>query len=154
MAAWGDALCEKGLVVKDAYWVEGNWSSSSGAEAVEKLFVQYPEMDAIFVANDQMALSVQQAVHKRGIRIPEDIGVVGFDNIPEAAYFYPSLTTIQQDQFDVARVAMHEIFQIIGCGWQGEEPPAPRSIMISPTLVERESSVRNSKAGGPILGNN
>ncbi|NUM46077.1 MAG: LacI family DNA-binding transcriptional regulator [Anaerolineales bacterium] len=143
MAAWRDALTERGVVVKDAYWAEGNWSSASGTEAAEKLFAQYPEMDAIFVGNDQMALGVLQVIHKRGLRIPTDIGIVGFDNIPEAAYFYPALTTVHQDQLEVARVAMQEMIQIVACGWQGEEQPVPQSIMISPTLVVRASSLKN-----------
>ena len=60
MAGWKDALLESGLDVQDQHVAEGNWSSASGAQAVEKLFIQYPEMDAIFIANDQMALSVLQ----------------------------------------------------------------------------------------------
>ncbi len=145
MAAWKDALVERGLDVKDTHWVEGNWSSASGLEAVEKLLKQYPEMDAIFVANDQMALSALQALHARGIRIPDEMGVVGFDNIHESAYFFPSLTTIQQDQSEVARVAMQEIIQIIERGWQGEEPITPQAIMLSPMLIVRESSIHQKE---------
>lgn len=141
MAAWRDALLEAGYPVKDEYWAEGNWSPASGAEAADKLFVQYPDMDAVFVANDQMALSVLYAAHKRGERIPEGFGIAGFDNIPEAAYFYPSLTTVQQAQYEVARVAMQEMIQAIEAGWQGEELPSPQALMISPTLVTRESTL-------------
>ncbi len=113
MAAWKDALADAGLECRDEFWVEGNWSSSSGSQAIEKLFEQYPGMDAVFVANDQMALSVLQAAYRRGLRIPENLGVVGFDNIAESAYFWPALTTIQQDQYDVAKVAVEEIIRII-----------------------------------------
>ncbi len=142
LAAWKDALHERGITVLDTQWTEGNWSSASGAAAAEKLLAQYPEMDAIFVANDQMALSALRALHKRGLRIPEDIGVAGFDNIPESAYFYPSLTTIQQDQFQVARVAVQEVTRIIERGWQDEKPEARQTIILSPTLIVRESSSR------------
>ena len=58
MAAWKDALVEKGLAVKDSHWVEGNWSSASSSQALDRLLEQYLEIDSIFVANDQMALSV------------------------------------------------------------------------------------------------
>jgi len=143
MAAWKDALIERGMPVSDIHWTEGNWSSASGTQAIEKLLGQYPEMDAIFVANDQMALSVLQVLHRRGLRVPEDIGVVGYDNIPEAAYFYPSLTTIQQDQYEVARVSVQEVIQVIEKGWQGEEPDPPKSIVLSPTLIVRESSLKH-----------
>ncbi|MBK9055007.1 MAG: LacI family DNA-binding transcriptional regulator [Chloroflexi bacterium] len=87
LAAWKDALLESGTTVLHTHWAEGNWSSTSGAAAVEKLINQYPEMDAIFVANDQMALSALRVIHRRGLRIPEDMGIAGFDNIPESAYF-------------------------------------------------------------------
>jgi LacI family transcriptional regulator len=142
MAAWKDTLKEAGLKIRDTHWVEGNWSSASGAQAIEKLFEQYPEMDSIFVANDQMALSVIQAACQKKLRIPEDIGVVGFDNMAESAYFCPPLTTIQIDQYNVGKVAVEEMVKIIESGWQEQEPTEPKSIMLTPTLVVRQSSLR------------
>jgi len=142
MTAWKDGLKEAGLQVRDTFWAEGNWSSASGADAVEELFEQYPEMDSVFVANDQMALSVIQAACRRNLRIPEDIGVVGFDNIAESAFFYPPLTTIQIDQYNVGKVAVEEMIKIIEAGWQEQEPIEPKSIMLTPTLVVRQSSLR------------
>jgi LacI family transcriptional regulator len=146
--AWQDGLKEAGLQVQDQYWSEGNWSSASGAQAVEKLFEQYPDMDSIFVANDQMALGVLLIAHQRGMRIPEDIGIVGFDNILESAYFLPALTTVQQDQYQVAKVAVEEIIKIIELRWQGLDPVDLQSIILPPTLVVRQSSLR-VKEGGP-----
>lgn len=149
MTAWKDVLKNAGLEVKDNQWAEGNWSSASGAQAVEKLFGQYPEMDSIFVANDQMALSILKAAIEKELRIPEDIGIVGFDNIPESAYFWPPLTTVQQDQSNIARVAVEEMIKIIESGWQGLEPADPKSIMLPPTLVIRQSTKRvKEKEGG------
>jgi LacI family transcriptional regulator len=142
MAAWKDVLNEAGLETQDTHWVEGNWSSARGAQAFEKLLEQYTEMDSIFVANDQMALGVMQIACKKGLRIPGDIGVVGFDNIPESAFFWPPLTTIQQDQYNVGKVAVEEITKIIETSWRGEQPIEPKSIMLSPTLVVRQSSMR------------
>jgi LacI family transcriptional regulator len=142
MAAWKDALKEARLEIRDTFWVEGNWSPASGAQAVERLFEQYPEMDAIFVANDQMALSVIQAACQKKLRIPEDLGVVGFDNIAESAFFCPPLTTIQIDQYSVGKVAVEEMVKIIEAGWQEPAPSEPKSIMLTPTLVVRQSSLR------------
>ena len=90
-----------------------------------------------------MALSVLQALNQKGLRIPEDIGIVGFDNISESAYFWPPLTTVQQDQYQVAKVAVAEIIKIIEAGWQGLDPIEPRTILLEPTLVVRNSSVRS-----------
>ena len=147
MAAWKDVLTEAGLDASDNHCVEGNWSSASGALAIEKLFDQYPNLDSIFVANDQMALSVMQFFAEKRIRIPEDVGVVGFDNIVESAFFSPALTTIQQDQYNVARVAVGEVIKIIESGWQGLDPGTPKSIILPPTLVVRHSSLRLKEGG-------
>jgi LacI family transcriptional regulator len=141
MAAWKDALLEVGIEVKDNHWVEGNWSSSSGAQAIKKLTRQYPDMEAIFVANDQMALSVMQGFCQGGVAIPDKIAVVGFDNIPESAYFWPPLTTIQQDQYHLGKVAVEEIIKIIESGWNEREPVKPMSIMLTPSLIVRQSSM-------------
>jgi LacI family transcriptional regulator len=142
MKAWKDVLSETGIEVQDNHWIAGNWSSASGALAVTQLFEQYPEMDSIFVANDQMALSVLQVIHQKGLKVPEDIGIVGFDNIPESAYFWPSLTTVQQDQYQVAKVAVQEMIKIIDAERQGNAPVDTKSIMLEPTLVVRCSSSR------------
>lgn len=147
MAAWRDALTECGLDAGDRYWVEGNWSSASGALAIEMLFHQYPDMDAIFVANDQMALSVMQFFAEKKIRVPEDIAIVGFDNLPESPFFYPPLTTVQQDQFHMAKIAVAEVIKIIEASWQGSEPVKPTSIILPPTLIVRRSSLHNSEGG-------
>lgn len=148
--AWKDVLTEGGLEARDDYWVEGNWSSASGAQAAQKLFGRYPQMDAIFVANDQMALSVLQAACQRGLNVPEDLGVVGFDNIAESAFFWPALTTVQQDQYELAKVAVEEIIKIIESGWQGDESVNPKSIVLPPTLVVRQSSAgrQGNEKGG------
>ena len=141
-AGWLDALHEAGLGPRDDHWVEGNWSSESGAQAFEKLLETYPEMDSVFVANDQMALGVMQVARQRGLRIPEDVGIVGFDNIPESAYFWSSLTTIEQDQYSVAKLAVEEIIKRIKSGWQGLESIAPQTIIVPPMLVVRQSSLK------------
>jgi LacI family transcriptional regulator len=147
LAAWKDSLTDAGLDAQDSQCVEGNWSSASGALAIEKLFDQYPEMDAIFVANDQMALSVLQFFAEQNIRIPEDIGIVGFDNIAESAFFSPALTTVQQDQHHVAKIAVAEVIRIIESGWEEVDPVAPQSIILPPTLIVRQSSLRSTEGG-------
>lgn len=147
MAAWKDVLTEAGLDASDSHCVEGNWSSASGALAIEKLYNQYPEMDSVFVANDQMALSVMQFFAEKRIRIPEELGVVGFDNIAESAFFSPALTTVQQDQHNVAKIAVAEVIKIIESGWQGLDPGTPKSIILPPTLVVRQSSLRVMEGG-------
>lgn len=142
-AAWQDALREQGLEAADAQWVEGNWSSASGAQAIEKLFQQYPGMDAVFAANDQMALSVIQFANQRKLQIPADIGVVGFDNMPESPYFCPALTTVQSEQYKVGKMAVEEMIKIIEPGGNEQEPYQAAQTMLTPTLVVRQSSLKS-----------
>lgn len=142
MAAWSDFLQEQGQEIQETYWVEGNWSSASGAQAFAQLHQNYKEMDAIFAANDQMALSVIQAACEKKLRIPDDIGVVGFDNIPESPFFCPPLTTVQSEQYRVGRVAVEEMIKIIEMRWQKQEMSSPPAIMLTPSLVVRQSSLR------------
>lgn len=147
-AAWRDTLAEANHEIKDHQWIEGNWSSASGAQAIQKLFRQYPEMDAVFVANDQMALSVMQYACQRGVKVPKELGIVGFDDIPESAFFWPPLTTVQQDQLNVGEVAVEEIIKIIESYRHEQGPVRPKSIMLTPTLVVRKSSIRDRGVKG------
>lgn len=145
LAAWKDALQEAGLEAREEYCVDGNWSPASGGLAIEKLFAQYPEMDAVFVANDQMALAVLQFACQKGLSLPEELGVVGFDDIPESAFFFPPLTTIHQDQQWVGKAAVEETIKMIEAGWQGGGPVEPQSLKLAPTLVVRQSSLRSGR---------
>jgi len=141
MNGWRDVLAEADAEVDQQYWTEGNWSTVSGSQAFEQLLKQYPQMDAVFVANDQMALSVMQIACRQGIRIPQDLGVVGFDNIPESAFFWPPLTTVQQDQHTVGCIAVSEIVQIIEANRKEKSVTEPKLILLQPTLIVRESSI-------------
>lgn len=93
---WEDALKNRGIPVTPQHWTQGDWNSAGGEAAFAELLQKYPQVDAVFVSNDQMALGVLHLAHARGIRVPEDLAVIGFDNLPEAAFFTPSLTTIEQ----------------------------------------------------------
>lgn len=145
MAGWKDAMREAGLPAGPKHWAEGNWSPDSAARALETLLQEYPQMDAIFVANDQMALSVLQSAWQRGLQVPGDLGVVGFDDIPESPFFTPALTTIQQDHYSVAKIAVADIIQIIESQREGGAPLERKSVVVAPTLQVRESSVRPAK---------
>jgi len=136
---WRDVLEQAGRTTSDRQWEQGNWSSSSGAAAIEKLFAKYPEMDGIFAANDQMALSVLREACRRGIKIPEQLKVVGFDGISESAYFYPSLTTISQDPQVLGGWAVQNLVEMIQ-GWRDNRLVETQSVLVPTKLVIRESS--------------
>ena len=138
---WYEMLNNAGFITSENQCAEGNWSSSSGEQAFIQLLESFPEMDGVFVANDQMALSVLREAYRRGIRVPEELAVIGFDNIPESAYFHPSLTTIAQDLQLLGEQAVQNIVEMIQAR-QENRPSTARSIFIQPTLVIRESTVQ------------
>jgi DNA-binding LacI/PurR family transcriptional regulator len=107
-------------------------------------------MDAVFSANDQMALSVMQYACRKNICIPRDLGIVGFDNLPESEFFWPPLTTVEQDQYNVGEVAVEEVIKIIESGWDEHEPVRPKTIMLAPTLVVRQSSLKSKGQRGGV----
>ena len=138
---WQETLRAAGRRVTEAHSAEGNWSSSSGENAFLQLLQSYPEMDAVFVANDQMALAALQIAHMRGIRVPQDLAVVGFDNIAEFAYFYPSLTTVDQNQHELGCRAVQALVEMIEAANAGNQAIEPNSFLLEPELIVRDSSV-------------
>jgi len=138
---WQDAMKKAGLDADDHHWAEGNWSSASGEAAFQQLLQSYPEMDAVFVANDQMALAVLQIASRLRRRVPQDLAVVGFDNIAESAYFWPSLTTVNQDQHELGCQAVQELVNGIEAIHEGKETSEPQTLLLSPALIVRESSI-------------
>ena len=139
---WRDTLVDAGISVSDTHVFEGNWSAASGELAFEQLLREYPEMDAVFASNDQMALSVLQGAHRRGIAVPDDLAVVGFDGIAEAAYFWPSLTTVWQNPQQLGALAVKEIIRMIEALRQSEAGAVtPRTIQLEPQLIVRASTV-------------
>ncbi len=138
---WQEALAEAGIEVADHHWESGNWSSASGEQAIRRLLDRYPEMEAVFVANDQMALGVLQVACRRELQIPQDLAVIGFDGIPESAYYWPPLTTLYHDQQRLGCIAVRELVRIIEASQQGEAAVEPKTIALQPELIARESSI-------------
>ena len=138
--AWQETLQKAGLPASEKACVEGNWSSSSGEAAFNQLLETYPGMDAVFVGNDQMALTVLQVAHRRGLRVPQDLAVVGFDNMAESAYFWPSLTTVNHNLYELGCRAVQEAVEQIEAV-RRDARLEPKNIYLSPELVIRQSSV-------------
>lgn len=139
-AGWQDALRDTGRPVSDDEWVEGRWSPKSGETAIRRLLDRFPEMDAVFVANDQMALGVLQVACQRGLRVPQDLAVVGFDGIPEAAYYWPPLTTVEQDLHRLGRIAVERALQAIETNQEPKEDLESTAMLLEPRLIVREST--------------
>jgi DNA-binding LacI/PurR family transcriptional regulator len=123
--------------------LHGDWSARSGYQAGHML-AGMPDVTAVFVANDSMAVGVLRAFHEHGRAVPEDISLVGFDDIPEAAYFNPPLTTIRQDFGEVGRRSLALLLDQIESG----ERAAARHV-VETTLIVRSSSVPSDGAAPP-----
>lgn len=111
----------------------GDWSARSGYEHGKRL-AEDPDITALFVANDAMAMGLLRALREAGRHVPTDISVIGFDDIPEAPYFCPPLTTVRQNFTEVGRSA----FQLLIDQINGITPERRR--IIEPELVLREST--------------
>lgn len=132
--AWLDTMRTAGL--EPGPLAEGNWSSASGEAACVELLAASPALDAIVAANDQMALGVLHATNGQGIRVPDDIAVVGFDGLPESAQFVPALTTVSQPLRELGITAVREILAQI----EGEPGSRGRFITLDTTLIVRASA--------------
>jgi DNA-binding LacI/PurR family transcriptional regulator len=118
----------------------GNWTAESGFEATQKLVAEHwGGYSALVAANDQMALGAIRAFEENGIQIPRVISVVGFDDIPEAAFFRPPLSTIKQDFAALARSSVACLISQLNQNQPG------RLRTIRPTLVGRESTAAPAK---------
>jgi DNA-binding LacI/PurR family transcriptional regulator len=137
---WRTALQAAGITDLAGLTVEGNWTAVSGEAALYQLLEQSPDLDAVFVSNDQMALGALQAARRAGRLIPDDLAIVGFDDIPEAAYSFPPLTTVRQDLAQIGQQAVLLLDRILEAR-RREEDIAPEVIWVTPELVVRESSV-------------
>ncbi|MCZ0990631.1 LacI family DNA-binding transcriptional regulator [Streptomyces diastatochromogenes] len=114
--------------------VRGDWSAKSGYEAGLWLADQ-PGCTAVFAANDQMALGLLRALHERGKRVPQDVSVVGFDDIADASDFIPPLTTVHQDFGEVGRLCVQGVLRQI------RNQAADQGTTLVPTrLVLRDST--------------
>jgi LacI family transcriptional regulator len=137
---WESCLLEAGLPADRALAARGDWSPPSGEEALTRLLTERPDIDAVFASNDQMALGALRAAERMGRRVPDDLAMVGFDNIPESAFFWPPLTTVRQRLRELGRAAVRELETFIRLHAAGDsyEGPEPRRLM--PELIVRESS--------------
>jgi DNA-binding LacI/PurR family transcriptional regulator len=123
--------------------LSGDWSASSGYELGCRL-ASDPELTAIFCGNDPMALGVMRALTERGLRVPADASIVGFDDVPEAGYYMPPLTTVRQDFGEVGRQALNTLIERMSGAIA-----AGLRVRVAPELIIRTSAARPPRPLGP-----
>jgi LacI family transcriptional regulator len=130
------AVCaDAGIVLAPEHVVRGNFTEQGGYRGTEQLLEQVPDLDAVLAHNDQMALGALRCLLDRGVTVPDDVCVVGFDDIEFAALSRPRLSTVRQPLVEMGYVAAEMVLQ--GLGGQ-IRPPGPR--VLATQLVVRESS--------------
>lgn len=135
IAGWRSALAEAGVDPPEL--IRGDWSPQSGYQAGLRLVeAGVGPASAVFAANDQMALGLLRALGESGVRVPEDISVVGFDDLPQSQWASPPLTTVRQPLSDMGAIAARTILALA----RGEEPGSPRRMELSTDLVVRDST--------------
>lgn len=136
---WEEALRDSGIDPLSCNWREGQWTSSSGEAAISDLYAIFPGMDAVFVSNDQMALGVLHYAAQHGIRVPEELAVIGFDDIAEAAFFSPSLSSTTHPLRELGSLAVKNLMDQI----EGKRTSKSHYEIVLPTqLILRGSTPR------------
>jgi LacI family transcriptional regulator len=131
--SWRETVIAAGL--EPGLSVEGDWTARSGYHAACRLLDEGAEFTALVVGNDQMALGAIRALRERRRRVPADLSVVGFDDIPEAAYFEPPLTTVRQDFAALGEQSVEYLVALI------DNPQTPlHQRVLHPNLVIRDSA--------------
>lgn len=128
------ALERAGISFDPSLIEHGDWSYQSGYEAMGRLLAKAPKITALFAQNDRMAIGAIRALREAGHRIPDDVAVVGYDDIPAAAYCHPPLTTIRQPMQQVGEVATRLLIELIN------DPAAERKeVLLKTELIRRRT---------------
>ena len=133
LQGYRDALEQAGIGFDERLVVEGDFREGGGRAAAERLFERVADLDALFVSNDQMAAGAMRAARDLGLRIPDDLSLVGFDDVLLAQYLSPALTTVRQPLFEMGRAAAEIAIALL------EQRKVEVRTRFDPELVVRDS---------------
>lgn len=131
-----EGLAEHGVTLDAAYVRQGAYTFESGVEAAESLLAMAEPPTAIFAGNDEMAIGVMKAARDRGLDVPGDLSIVGFDDLPMASRVWPNLTTVRLPIRDMGRMAAEKLT----AGLRGLDPATLAQPEVIPSLVVRQST--------------
>ena len=128
------ALAEAGIDYNETLLGEGSWHHRSGYGAIQAILSRNLAFSAIFAQNDRMAIGAIQAFRQHGLQVPENISVIGYDDLPEAEFASPALSTLRQPAVEIGQAATRELIHLI------ESPEAPpRQLLYNAELIVRNS---------------
>ena len=142
-----EGMTEAGLSVGTDQVAQGYFTYRSGMEAAERLLSAY-NPTAIFASNDDMAAATVAVAHRRGLDVPGDVAVAGFDDTPLATTVWPELTTVRQPIADMAREAVRMLIEQIK-GRRTGKPPQVAHKLLKFTLIKRDSTIPQAPAPSP-----
>jgi LacI family transcriptional regulator len=135
LAGYRRALTQAGLSVDERLIAFGDFHEGSGLLALNQLLESRQSFTALFVANDQMAYGARLALHNKSIRVPEDVSLIGFDDLPGSLYTTPPLTTVRQPVYELGKIAGDAMLRMI----EGKKVSLPDLPL---QLIVRESTTR------------
>jgi DNA-binding LacI/PurR family transcriptional regulator len=135
LEGYRDALRAAGRAVDPDLEVDGQYRSRTAVQAMNGLLERHPDLDAVFVASDSMAIAAMQAIKDSGRRIPDDIAVIGFDDLPTASESRPTLSTVRQPIETMGREMVRLVLQRVG-----RADLAPQEVIFGTELVLRGST--------------
>ncbi len=135
-AAFTEAMRALNLPIEPHFFALGDWSEASGEEAMRALLALPERPTAVFAINDLMAIGALDAALSAGLRVPDDVAVIGFDNIPAASWVRPRLTTVAQFPADMGRILTEALFERI----EGKVSGDARRFAVPCELIVRESA--------------
>lgn len=139
LSGFSEQFCEYGIEMDDRHILYGDFTFESGYEMIKQAISNKVEFDGLFCANDFIALGALRCLHENGLRVPEDIRLVGFDNRDISKYCYIPITTVDQNLEKVGKLALERLVTIIAEGDCSER----LEIHAEPTLVIRASSAKD-----------
>ncbi|WP_017463949.1 LacI family DNA-binding transcriptional regulator [Dyella ginsengisoli] len=130
LAGYKEALAEAGLPFNPDYVVQGQFTFGSGVLAARELFLRSTLPTAIFAANDDMAAGVMWAANERGLKVPRDLSVCGFDDTPLATQLWPPLTTVRQPSREMGKLATQQLMEVLRGRGEGLLLQVPYSLQM------------------------
>jgi len=140
MEGYRRALVKRGLAVRPRHILEAGYQDQTGHEAMRRLLQTQPVPDGVFCYNDPVAIGAMRAIAEAGLRVPEDIAVVGAGNVHYSDCLAVPLTTVDQGTFEIGKRAADLLLERIG----SKRVLRPKKVLIEPRLVARQSTARSS----------
>jgi LacI family transcriptional regulator len=144
------ALLEAGIAIESELMVEGDYSEPTAYAAMLKLLDLAPPPTAVFAASDTMAIGALRAIRDRGMRVPEDVALIGYDDLPLAAHATPPLTSVNQPVSDMGAHAVRLLVEQIRDEEPGGSVRLPARLVVRESCGGRATAAANAK-GGPVL---